>query len=105
MNKNLESLYSPYHPGVLRLIRTVIDNGHNEKIWVGVCGEVGGKADLVPLLLGMGLDEFSMSPPSILPIRKLVRSLNYDDLKTKVSAILALSTSAEVEKALADIIK
>ncbi len=104
MNKNLESLYSPYHPGVLRLIRMVIDNGHNEKIWVGVCGEVGGKADLVPLLMGMGLDEFSMSPPSILPIRKLVRSLNYDELKTKVSAILALSTSAEVEKAVSTLL-
>lgn len=103
MNKNLESLYNPYHPGVLRLIKLVIDNAHKENKWVGVCGEVGGKLDLVPLLLGMGLDEFSMSPPSVLAVRKLVRSLNYASLKTKVADILASSTGEEVEKKLKNI--
>jgi phosphotransferase system enzyme I (PtsI) len=100
MNKNLESLYTPYHPAVLRLIKLVIDNGHKAGLWVGVCGEVGGKADLVPLLLGMGLDEFSMSPPSILSIRKLVRQLNFKELQKIVEPILALPTAGEVENAL-----
>jgi phosphotransferase system enzyme I (PtsI) len=97
MNKNLESLYTPYHPAVLRLIKFVIDQGHKNNIWVGVCGEVGGKADLVPLLIGMGLDEFSMSPPSILTIRKLVRQLDYKELSQKVEAILELPTAEAVE--------
>lgn len=79
MNEKIASLYSPYHPALLRLIKTVIDNGHKENIWVGMCGEVAGKKELIPLLLKMGLDELSMSPSLILENRKLISQLNRMD--------------------------
>ena len=62
MNEKIHHLYSPFNPAVLRLIKMVIDNGHSEGIWVGMCGEMAGDKRIIPILLGMGLDEFSMSP-------------------------------------------
>jgi phosphotransferase system enzyme I (PtsI) len=76
MNEKLSDLYTPYHPAVLRLIQLVIDNGHNENIWVGMCGETAGDPHIIPVLLDMGLDEFSMSPSSILKARSIVNTTN-----------------------------
>ncbi len=75
MNQNIAHLYTPYHPGVIRMIKMVIENGHKEGIWTGMCGEAAGELPLIPLLLGLGLDEFSMSATSILPARELISSL------------------------------
>ncbi|MBU6376810.1 MAG: phosphoenolpyruvate--protein phosphotransferase, partial [Bdellovibrionales bacterium] len=66
MNEKIHDLYNSYHPGVLRLVNKVIQDAHSAGIWAGMCGEVAGELPLVPVLLGMGLDEFSMSPNSIL---------------------------------------
>ena len=98
MNEKIHHLYSPYNPAVLRLIKMVIDNGHKEGIWVGMCGEMAGDKKIIPILLGMGLDEFSMSPISILPARKLIHSLSYNTMKDFADTVLTMSTSEEIEK-------
>ncbi|MFZ5968388.1 MAG: phosphoenolpyruvate--protein phosphotransferase [Bacillota bacterium] len=98
MNENITHLYNPMNPAVLRLIKLVIDNGHKEGIWVGMCGEMAGDLRTIPILLGFGLDEFSMSPASILPARKLIRSLSYEDMQKFSNKILQLSTTREIEE-------
>lgn len=72
-NSKLDEFYDPHHPAVLRMIRMVVENGHKEGCWVGICGELGADETLTETFLKMGLDELSVSPSSILPIRKIVR--------------------------------
>ncbi len=81
MNQKISHLYNQFNPAVLRLIKMVIDNAHKEGKWVGMCGESAGDQRMIPILLGFGLDEFSMSPISILPARKLITSLSYADMQ------------------------
>ena len=95
-NDYIANLYTPFHPAVLRLIKLTIDNGHKEGIWVGMCGEAAGNPKLIPLLLGMGLDEFSMNPSSILRARSIIRQSSKKELEEKVKEILELDTSEEV---------
>ncbi|WP_291633609.1 phosphoenolpyruvate--protein phosphotransferase [Clostridium sp.] len=102
MNEKISYLYDFYHPGVLRLIKTVIDNGHKAGIPVGMCGEMAGDTNLVPVLLGFGLDEFSMSASSILRARKTVTNSSYEEC-TKLSApILSFGDSDEIKKYIKD---
>lgn len=97
MNEKIAHLYNPLNPAVLRLIHSVIENGHKEKIWVGMCGEMAGDKRMIPILLGMGLDEFSMSPAAILPARKIIRSLKQQDMKEIIKTILNMGTAKEIE--------
>ncbi|EMW5471091.1 phosphoenolpyruvate--protein phosphotransferase [Enterococcus faecalis] len=76
MNERVSYLYEPYNPSILRLIKNVIDAAHAEGKWAGMCGEMAGDQTAVPLLLGMGLDEFSMSATSILKTRSLMKRLD-----------------------------
>ena len=69
-------LASPFHPAVLKLIDRTIQKAHEKKRWVGLCGEMAGDPLAVPLLLGMGLDEFSMSPSAIPSVKELIRGLD-----------------------------
>lgn len=96
MNEKVAYLYQPYNPSLLRLIQMTIDGAHKEGKWCGMCGEMAGEPLAVPLLLGMGLDEFSMSASSILQAREIVRSLSYADMQTMAKQALSLSTEAEV---------
>ncbi|MCT4593927.1 MAG: phosphoenolpyruvate--protein phosphotransferase [Anaeromicrobium sp.] len=98
MNNQISYLYTPYHPALLRLIKTVIDNGHKENIWVAMCGEVAGNPKLIPILLGMGLDEFSMSPISILKARHIIRNISKKEMEIHVENILKLSSAKDVEE-------
>ncbi|WP_338083726.1 putative PEP-binding protein, partial [Caloranaerobacter azorensis] len=98
MNQKIRHLYNPFNPAVIRLIKMVIDNGHKEGIWVGMCGEMAGDKRMIPILLGLGLDEFSMSPISILPARKLIRSLKSKEIKKLADEILKMNTAEEIEK-------
>ncbi|MDI9370371.1 MAG: phosphoenolpyruvate--protein phosphotransferase [Synergistaceae bacterium] len=97
-NDKLAPLYSPYHPAVLRLVKTVIDNGKAAGIPVGMCGEAAGDPKLIPVLLGMGLTEFSMSPASILHARWILRGLKKAELERAAEHALSLKTTAEVEE-------
>lgn len=74
-NANLEPFYNAHHPALLRLIKMVADNGHKEGIWTGICGELGADTELTEEFVRMGVDELSVSPGSILPIRKVIREI------------------------------
>ncbi|SNS98162.1 phosphoenolpyruvate--protein phosphotransferase [Anaerovirgula multivorans] len=98
MNEKISYLYNPFNPAVLRLINMVIKNGHEAGIWVGMCGEVAGDPRLIPILLGMGLDEFSMSAGSILPARKQIQGLSYEEMKEIADKVLEMATADTIEK-------
>lgn len=98
MNEKISHMYDPFNPAVLRLIKMVIDNGHREGKMVGMCGEMAGDPAAIPVLLGLGLDEFSMSAVSILNARKLVRELDYKKAQEIGSTVLTLSTSKEIKE-------
>lgn len=73
-NAKLDSFYDAHHPAILRMIQTVIDNGHSKGCWVGICGELGADTELTETFLKMGIDELSVSPTFVLPVRKLIRT-------------------------------
>ncbi|MFR3287647.1 MAG: phosphoenolpyruvate--protein phosphotransferase [Enterococcus casseliflavus] len=81
MNERVSYLYQPYNPSILRLIKNVIDSAHAEGKWAGMCGEMAGDQTAVPLLVGMGLDEFSMSATSVLKTRSLMKRLSTTDMQ------------------------
>ncbi|WP_122646850.1 phosphoenolpyruvate--protein phosphotransferase [Enterococcus mediterraneensis] len=81
MNERVSYLYQPYNPSILRLIKNVIDAAHAEGKWAGMCGEMAGDQTAVPLLMGMGLDEFSMSATSVLKTRSLMKRLSTTDMQ------------------------
>lgn len=74
-NPRLDAFYDPHHPAVLEMIRQVIENGHKENCWVGICGELGADPELTKTFLEMGIDELSVSPSSILSLRKTIREI------------------------------
>ena len=81
MNERVSYLYQPYNPSILTLIKHVIDSAHKEGKWAGMCGEMAGDQTAVPLLVGLGLDEFSMSASSVLKTRSLISKLTLEDMK------------------------
>ncbi len=99
-NKDIAHLYNQFHPALLRLIKIVIDNGHREGIWVGMCGEVAGDPKMIPLLIGMGLDEFSMSPASILKARWIISGISKQAMEEKAQKIIKFATAEEVKREL-----
>ncbi|NVY96798.1 phosphoenolpyruvate--protein phosphotransferase [Lactobacillus sp. DCY120] len=92
-NEHVSYLYQPYNPSILRLIKHVIDSAHQSGKWVGMCGEAAGDSTMVPLLLGMGLDEYSMSATSILRVRSLMKHLDTTELQDLVQQALNVSIS------------
>ncbi len=97
VNEKIAYLYKPTHPAVLRLIKNIIDGGHKEGIWVGMCGEMAGGSGFVLILLGLGLDEFSMSPVVIPEIKYIIRNLRFQEAKKIAEKALSLPTGKEVE--------
>ena len=75
-NPKLDAFYDPHHPAVLRMIRETVEAGHRHGCWVGICGELGADLTLTETFLRMGVDELSVSPPAVLPLRKRIRSLD-----------------------------
>jgi phosphotransferase system enzyme I (PtsI) len=98
LNSKLSYLYSQYHPALLRLIKGIIDNAHKAGIWVGMCGEAAGDPKLIPVFIGMGLDEFSMNSPSILRARYIVRNINKKDMEIIAKSTLDMENALEVEE-------
>jgi phosphotransferase system enzyme I (PtsI) len=97
-NTELASIYRPFHPAVLRLIQRVIEAGQRAGIPVSVCGELAADPLAVPVLLGMGLREFSMHPPALPVVRTLVRAIPYAEAKRVARKALAFATAKEVEE-------
>lgn len=101
-NELISHLYNPMSPSVLNLIKQVIDASHAEGKWTGMCGELAGDGRATILLLGMGLDEFSMSAISVPRIKKLIRNVNYQDAKLLAEKALQQPTAAEIEQLISD---
>ena len=101
-NELISHLYNPMSPSVLSLIKQVIDASHAEGKWTGMCGELAGDERATVLLLGMGLDEFSMSAISVPQIKKLIRNVNYQDAKLLAEKALQQPTAAEIERLVID---
>jgi len=103
MNERVSYLYQPYNPSILTLIKHVIDSAHKEGKWAGMCGEMAGDQTAVPLLVGLGLDEFSMSASSVLKTRSLIAKLTLGDMQALAAkAINECATVEEVEALVAE---
>ncbi|MBF8417733.1 MULTISPECIES: phosphoenolpyruvate--protein phosphotransferase [Heyndrickxia] len=98
MNEHISYLYQPYNPAILRLVKRVIDAAHKEGKWAGMCGEMAGDELAIPILLGLGLDEFSMSASSILRARSQIRNLNKVDMEKLAEDVLNFTTNEEVKE-------
>lgn len=99
-NDQVSYLYQPYNPSILRLIKLTIDAAHQEGKWVGMCGEAAGDSIMTPLLMGMGLDEYSMSATSILRVRSLMKHLDTNELQELVEQAINVSLTNEENKQL-----
>ncbi|KAA9026052.1 phosphoenolpyruvate--protein phosphotransferase [Niallia endozanthoxylica] len=99
MNERVSYLYQPYSPAILRLVKMVIDAAHKEGKWAGMCGEMAGDETAIPLLLGLGLDEFSMSATSILKARSQILRLSKKEMEELAQKALQMSTTNEVIEA------
>ena len=97
VNEKIAYLYEPAHPAVIRLLKQIIDAGHRAGIWVGMCGEMAGEPALALLLLGLGLDEFSVSPIQAPIIKKVIRSVDYRAAQSIAKQALEFRTGKEVE--------
>lgn len=102
-NPSIADVYTTFHPAVLKLIALTISAAEKADIACGMCGEAAGNLTLVPLFLGFGLKEFSMSPSSILKVRKLINSLNYEECKVLAEKVLQLDTANKIEKLLSNV--
>ena len=96
-NAKVSGLFQPLHPAVLRLIRQTIDAGHAKGKWVGMCGELAGMIKAIPILLGFGLDEFSMNPRAIPEAKNLIAKLTDDKAREIASHAMSFGTAAEIE--------
>lgn len=105
MNEHISYLYEPFHPAVLRLIKNVIDSSHEEGKWTGMCGEMAGDPLAASILLGMGLDEFSMSASSIPQIKKIIRSLTYDEAKDIAKKVLSMNEPSKIRAMMEEVVE
>jgi len=98
VNEKVAYLYDPLHPAVLRLIRDVIEAAHRAGKWVGMCGEMAGNLEAIPLLLGLGLDEFSMNAPVIPAAKQLIASLTREEAAQIAKSALKRRTAEEIRE-------
>jgi phosphotransferase system enzyme I (PtsI) len=96
VNERIAHLYEPTHPAVLRLINMVGEAARKNKIWFGVCGEMAGDIELTPLLLGLGVDELSVSPTLVPRVKSAVRNLALNECRQLVQKAMQLETPGEV---------
>lgn len=99
-NEKLVNLYSHFNPAVIHLIKSAIDGAHKNGILCGMCGEAVGDVNFIPLLVGLGLDEFSMNANKILKARKLIIDLNFEECKELANKVLKLESTGEVKRIL-----
>jgi len=99
VNERVSDLYQPTHPAVLRLIKSVVDAAHKTNIWVGICGEMAGDVTLTPLLIGLGLDEFSASSMQVAKVKHAIRRLNASECDELVNRMLGESDALAIQSA------
>src|SRR5206468_3773266 len=105
VNEKVANLYEPTHPSILRLVRIVVEAAHNNNIWVGLCGEMAGEPLYVPLLVGMGIDELSISAASLPSVKEVVRRLSLKEAQELAAASLHATRGDEVLAMLTALIK
>ncbi len=98
MSEHVSYLYQPNNPSILNLIKLTIDGAKAHGKWVGMCGEMAGDPLSIPILLGLGLEAFSMSPTSILKARKIINNIKYSEAKQLADSVIELSTAEEVNE-------
>jgi phosphotransferase system enzyme I (PtsI) len=96
VNEKLAHLYEPTHPAVLRLLKMIAEAAHANNIWVGVCGEMAGDVALIPLLLGLGMDELSAGATLVPRVKRAVQSLTIPECRELVAETLKLNTASEI---------
>jgi len=96
INNRVAKLYRSTHPAVIRMIKMTTDAASRADIWTGICGEMAADLSLIPLLVGLGIDELSVGPHEIAPVRKALLSLDFAECKTLAEEALAMPTSAEI---------
>ncbi|TNK84007.1 phosphoenolpyruvate--protein phosphotransferase [Mycoplasmopsis pullorum] len=100
MNENISYLYQPLNPSILRLVKLIIDGAHKHGKWAGMCGEMAGDRRAMPLLIGLGLDEFSMSASNVLAARELASKLSYAQMQELANKAIELESEVEVAQLL-----
>jgi len=98
INEKVAYLYQPLHPTILRLIHQTIRAAHREDIWVGACGEMASDPLCMAILLGLGIDELSVTPRSLLEIKKVIRGITWEETQKVASHLLNLSTANQVKR-------
>ena len=104
-NEKIAKLYTKFHPGVIKLVKEAINGAHDGGIFCGMCGEAAGDELYIPLLIGLGLDEFSMNSNNILKSRKIISNLEKDECIELAKEVLRLTSAEDVEKVLKDFVE
>jgi phosphotransferase system enzyme I (PtsI) len=94
-NEKVAAMYQPAHPAVLRLLQTVVEAAHRHNIWVGICGEMAGDVELMPMMVGLGIDELSAGATSIPRIKRAIQALNYEESRELVARCILNETVEE----------
>jgi len=97
-NEKVSHLYEPTHPAIIKLIKMTVDASHRANIWTGVCGEIGGDPVLVPLLIGLGVDELSCAPSVIPEVKYMIRRIKMDEVKALADFALQCDSPADIQK-------
>lgn len=105
VNERIAYLYEPTHPAILRLIKNTIDVGHEHGIWTGICGEMAGNPMLVPLLIGMGADELSVSPTAVPLVKDVIRQLRYSQAEELAEAAMGSDSGADVMRRCQELVR
>ena len=105
MSEPVSYLYQPLNPSILRLVKMTIDGAHKNGKWCGMCGEMAGDELAAPVLLGLGLDEFSMSATSILRARKMINGLSYAEMQELAAKAVELDTCEEVTELIKSVVE
>ncbi len=105
VNERIAYLYDPTHPAILRLIKNTIDVGHEHGIWTGICGEMAGNPILVPLLIGMGADELSVSPSAVPLVKDVIRQVRYSQAEELADAAMGSDSGADVMKRCRELVR
>jgi phosphoenolpyruvate-protein phosphotransferase (PTS system enzyme I) len=98
LNERITHLYQPTHPAILRLIKMTVEAAHRNGLWVGVCGEMAGDPTLVPLLVGLEVDELSAAPANVPAVKFLIRRLKRSDTRALAEAALICEDAEEIAR-------
>ncbi len=96
VNERIAHLYEPTHPAIIRLIKNVVDAGHAQDLWVGVCGEMAGEITMTPLLIGLGVDELATGAALVPRVKRAVQSLDVGFCLKLVEEVLLLDSAAQI---------